>query len=95
MDIYIITNTLDECPFQFLHRLLVIPYFKSLNSIPLQQFAANMQLLLLLSFVFFTLTLGSPADILNIQKVIADESHLVDSKNFAELVNIFYRQCHL
>lgn len=48
-----------------------------------------MQLLLLLSFVFFSLTLCSPADVLYIKKLIADESQLLDSKDFAGLVDIF------
>lgn len=45
--------------------------------------------LLLLSFFFFARVLGSPSDILYIQKLVADEGILVDAKNFAGLVNIF------
>lgn len=50
-----------------------------------------MQLLLLFSFFFFSLTLGSPADVLYIEKLDADEAQLLDAKDFAGLVNIFTR----
>lgn len=50
-----------------------------------------MQLLLFLflPFFLFSLTLGSPADLLYIKKLISDESQLLDSKDYAGLVNIF------
>ena len=47
-----------------------------------------MQLLLLFSLLF-SLTLGSPFDVLYIKKLIADESQLLDSKDYAGLANIF------
>ena len=48
-----------------------------------------MQLLFLLALSFVCLTLGIPADILYIQKLVADEGQLLDAKNFAGLVDIF------
>ena len=68
---------------------LVTSYLESLNWTNLQELAVNMQLLLLCFCVFFSLALGSPADILYIKKLIADESQLLDSKDFAGLANIF------
>lgn len=48
-----------------------------------------MQLLHLLPLFFFSLALGSPSDVLYIQKLNADEAQLLDAKDFAGLVNIF------
>lgn len=48
-----------------------------------------MQLLFLLSLFFFSLALGSPSDVLYIEKLVADEARLVDAKKFDGLVNIF------
>lgn len=67
----------------------VTPYLESLNSTNLHELAVTMQLLLLCFCVFFSLALGSPADVLYIKKLIADESQLLDSKDFRGLANIF------
>ncbi|MCJ1427778.1 hypothetical protein MMC29_005683, partial [Sticta canariensis] len=48
-----------------------------------------MQLLLLLSLYFFSITLGSPSDVLYIEKLSADEAQALDNKDFAGLKNIF------
>ena len=48
-----------------------------------------MQLLLVLSLFFFSLAFGSPADVLYIEKLIADEGQLLDTKDWAGLANIF------
>lgn len=48
-----------------------------------------MHLSLLLAFLFFSLALGSPSDVLYIKKLVADESQLLDAKNYAGLVNIY------
>ena len=48
-----------------------------------------MHLSLLLAFLFFSLALGSPSDVLYIKKLIADESQVLDDKHFAGLVEIF------
>ena len=48
-----------------------------------------MQLLLVLSLFLFSVAFGSPADVLYIEKLIADEAQLLDAKDFAGLVNIF------
>ena len=50
-----------------------------------------MQLLLLVSLFLFSLALGSPADVLYIEKLSADEAQSLDSKEFAGLANIFTR----
>ena len=48
-----------------------------------------MQLLLVLSLLFVSLALGSPSDVLYIEKLDADSVQLPDAKNFAGLVNIY------
>lgn len=48
-----------------------------------------MQLLLLLSLFFFSLTFGSPSDVLYIKKLTADVAQSLDSKDFAQFVNFF------
>lgn len=48
-----------------------------------------MQLLFVLSLFLSSLALGSPADVLYIKKLIADEAQLLDAKDFAGLTNIF------
>lgn len=48
-----------------------------------------MLLIHLLSCLFFSIALGSPADVLYIKKLVADEGQLLDAKNFAGLANIF------
>ena len=48
-----------------------------------------MQLSLPLSLFFLSVALGSPSDILYIQKLNADEAHKLDNKDFAGLGNIF------
>lgn len=50
-----------------------------------------MQLIFLFSIFLFSLALGSPSDVLYIEKLVADESQLLDVKDFAGLVNIFTR----
>lgn len=55
----------------------------------LHEFANNMQLLLLFSLFLFSLALGSPSDVLYIEKLIADEAQFLDAKDFAGFVNIF------
>lgn len=48
-----------------------------------------MQLLFLLSLFFFSLALGSPSDVLYIEKLDADSAQLLDVKNFDGFVNIY------
>ncbi|MCJ1269802.1 hypothetical protein MMC22_009695 [Lobaria immixta] len=48
-----------------------------------------MQLLLVFSLFFFSLTLSSPSDVLYIEKLVADKVQAFDAKNFIELANIF------
>lgn len=48
-----------------------------------------MQLFLLLSLFLFPVALGSPSDILYLEKLNADVAQVVDSKNLTGLVNIF------
>lgn len=38
---------------------------------------------------FFSLALGSPSDVIYIEKLVADEAHLPDAKDFRGLANIF------
>lgn len=48
-----------------------------------------MKLLPFISLCFFSLALGSPADVLYLEKLVADEAQSLDAKDFAELTNIF------
>lgn len=48
-----------------------------------------MKLLPFLSLFFFSLVLGSPADVFYLEKLVADEAQSLDAKDFAELANIF------
>ena len=64
-------------------------HFHSINRILLQEIATNMQLLIILLPLFFSIAFGSPSDILYIQKLSADEAQALDNKDFAALRNIF------
>ena len=55
----------------------------------LHESAFNMQLLVVLTLFLFPLALGSPSDVLYIKKLVADESQLLDAKNYAGLTNIY------
>ncbi|MCJ1469092.1 hypothetical protein MMC07_007725 [Pseudocyphellaria aurata] len=48
-----------------------------------------MHLLLLLSLFFVTLALGSPSDIIYIEKLNADEAQIVDAHDYSKLADIF------
>lgn len=48
-----------------------------------------MQPLLVLSLFLFSVAFGSPADVLYIEKLVADEAQLLDAKDFDGLANIF------
>ncbi|MCJ1266220.1 hypothetical protein MMC22_006103 [Lobaria immixta] len=48
-----------------------------------------MQLLVLLSLSLSSLALGSPSDVLYIEKLNADNAQLLDTKNFTGLANVF------
>ena len=50
-----------------------------------------MQIFLFIIFFFFSLALGSPADVLYIKKLVADEAQICDTQDFAGLTNIFTR----
>lgn len=72
-----------------MHLPLVTIQIGSLSWTLLHEFASKMQLLLLFCLFLFSLALGSPSDVLYIEKLNADEAQLLDAKDFAGFVNIF------
>lgn len=63
--------------------------FEPQNHKFLHQLITKMLPLLLLLFLSFSLAFGSTADVLYIEKLVADQGQLLDTKNFAGLANIF------
>lgn len=53
------------------------------------KFAVNMQFLLFISLFFFSLALGSPADVHYLEQLVEDEAQLFDAKDFAGFANLF------
>lgn len=54
-----------------------------------------MHLILLLSLYFMYHALGSPSDILYLQKLNADEAQILDRKDFGALANVFTKNATL